>query len=87
MTLVDRLFKTKKGDIVVAQFPSSPLILWGGFVLFSMFDLGNRLNTIVEYLSFSLIFTWAYLEIAEGVNLFRRLFGLLVLSLLILTKV
>jgi len=79
-SLIDYLFKCKDGKYVYFQFPNLPLMI-------AIFAYGLRLVISAEpYDDFlNIIFTaaiifWSVLEIFWGVNLFRRLFGALILG-------
>nr|WP_223805582.1 hypothetical protein [Pseudanabaena sp. UWO310] len=43
----------------------------------------GKVNSGLSLLAFGALFTWAWLELFDGVNYFRRLLGLLVLLLAI----
>jgi len=81
------VFKTKEGKIVVAQAPNPPIILWFLFLLLSRAPFDQALQGLFELLSFASLFTWAYLEITDGVNTFRRLLGVGVLVGAILLRI
>lgn len=83
-TLLD-FFKDKQGRFVIAQAPNMPLIGW---FIFTMLDLlwrssPPKIHSLFDILSFGFIFTWAWLEITDGVNYFRRTLGLFVLVIVI----
>jgi len=74
-------FKDKNGRVVIAQTPNSPLI---GFILFTVLGYvwssnQPKIHNLFEILSFGFIFTWAWLEITDGVNYFRRTLGIIIL--------
>ena len=75
--IFSNFFKDKKGKVVVAQWPNWPLWVALIFFLLKYFP-----HSIVQDVSFwGLILTllyWSYLEIFFGVNLWRRLLGMLV---------
>jgi len=77
------LFKTKEGGIVIAQTPNLPIIVWFIAFLAAKIPMHKTLVQFFDLLSFGAIFTWAWLEIFQGVNAFRRLLGLVVASLAI----
>jgi hypothetical protein len=60
---------------VIVQFPSAPLIvaLIAGETANNTHGSGHAYASSVAYLAFA---SWAYLELVEGVNWFRRLLGL-----------
>jgi len=78
-------FKDKQGRIVIAQTPNLPLIVWFIVTIMNLIWSDNhpRVHYVLNLLSFGFIFTWAWLEIAYGVNYFRRTLGLLVIIIAI----
>ena len=78
-TLFNRTFRDSDGNIVLAQMPNLPLLVWiTATVLKFIFTSGN-IHTGLDALAFGSLFTWAWLELFEGVNYFRRTLGFLVL--------
>lgn len=79
ITLFDRTFRDREGNIVIAQLPNLPLLLAvTATVLQFILPTGN-LQTAFSLVAFGTWFTWAWQELFEGVNYFRRALGLLVL--------
>ena len=79
------IFKDQKGRIVIVQKPNLPVIVW--FVSFTASYLPFRdgIVSFLELFSFGVLFTWAWLEIFSGVNVFRRLLGLaVIISLMVI---
>ncbi len=78
-TLFDRFFRDSEGRIVIAQMPNLPLLV-GFAATFLQFVLptGN-LQTASSLIAFGALFTWAWQELFDGVNYFRRSLGLIVL--------
>lgn len=77
------LFKDKKGHITLVQWPNLLLWSWIFLKLLSYVVQSGNWHTGSEQLSRAVLFAWAYLEITEGVNYFRRLFGLIVLIFIV----
>lgn len=77
-TLFDKVFRDNDGNIVIAQPPNPPLIVWGVVSLLQLFTKGD-VTTGLEVLAFGCIFTWGWQELFSGVNYFRRGLGLIVL--------
>jgi hypothetical protein len=77
-SLIGSLFKDKNDRIVIMQFPNIPIIGW--FVCLALAKLisSGHLRTSLELISAAFLFTWAYLEIFQGVNYFRRILGVIV---------
>jgi hypothetical protein len=78
-TLFDKIFRDSDGKIVVAQMPNLPLIVWITASLLKLVFTTGVVNTGLEALAFGSLFTWAWLELFQGVNYFRRALGLGVL--------
>lgn len=78
-SLFDRFFRDPEGNIVIAQKPNLPITIWGATTLLQFFNFGGKIQTGLELVSFGILFTWAWLEIFQGVNYFRRSLGLVVL--------
>lgn len=79
----NRIFRDREGRIVIIQWPN--LLLWGWiFSKVASILLGSgQVKTGVELLGTSLLFAWAYFEATEGVNYFRRVFGIGVLAFIV----
>ncbi|MBD2493301.1 hypothetical protein [Nostoc sp. FACHB-280] len=78
-TLFDKIFRDSNCNIVIAQAPNPPLILWVVAGLLSLIIPSGTLNTVFQILANGALFTWAWLELFQGVNYFRRALGLVVL--------
>ena len=75
-----RFWRDADGRVVVVQFPNIPL---AGWLLFAL--LGRVADSVwwkngTSGVSTAFLFVWAYLELMQGVNYFRRLLGLCVLA-------
>ena len=78
-TLFNRTFRDSDGNLVIAQRPNLPLLVWlAATVLKLLFTSGN-LYTGLDALAFGSLFTWAWQELFQGVNYFRRAVGFIVL--------
>jgi hypothetical protein len=77
-TLVDKTFRDSNGKIVLAQMPNLPLIVWIVASLLALFFTNGKINTVLVLLADGSLFTWAWMELFQGVNYFRRLLGLAV---------
>lgn len=78
MSSATRIFRDRDGRIVLMQVPNLPLIVWFVFLLVERFTSGT-IGAIASLVSFGALFTWAWMEIFDGVTPFRRLLGLGVL--------
>lgn len=66
---------------VLAQFPNIPLFLaLFGAIASRIFDQDSTLHFICRAIFFVGLAVWAWLELAEGVNLFRRALGAVALA-------
>ncbi len=82
--ILNAFFRDKHGRLVLGQFPNVPLIGWLLLTVAAHgFPLGTA-RTGVGYLSEAFLFTWAYLEITQGVTYFRRTLGGVVLVAVLL---
>ena len=78
-TLFDRTFRDQEGKIVIAQMPNLPLLVGLAATLLQLILPNSALKTGVDLVAFGALFTWAWQELFEGVNYFRRALGLVVL--------
>lgn len=85
-TLFDKVFRDSEGKIVFAQMPNLPLIVWIVASLLKIIFTTGRINLGLDLIAFGSLFTWAWEELFQGVNYFRRVLGLLVLVGLIASK-
>jgi hypothetical protein len=85
-TLFDQVFRDSEGEIVLAQMPNPPLIVWIVASLLTMIFTTGKINLGLEIIAFGSLFTWAWEELFQGVNYFRRVLGFLVLVGLIGSK-
>jgi hypothetical protein len=86
-TLVDKTFRDSDGNIVLAQPPNLPLIVWIVSSLLQLALTTGKINTGLDVIADGSLFTWAWLELFQGVNYFRRLLGFGVLTAIILSKI
>jgi len=80
------IFKDSNGKIVIAQKPNLPLVVWLVSVVVLYLPLRDSLVAFFSLVSFGALFTWAWLEIFSGVNLFRRLLGIIVMTVLLVSR-
>lgn len=86
-TIFDQIFRDSEGKIVLAQTPNLPLITWLVASILQLIFTTGKINIGLEVLSFGAVFTWAWEELFQGVNYFRKALGLFVMIILILAKV
>lgn len=78
-TTFDKFFRDSEGEIVIAQPPNPPLILWFVASVLQLIVKTGKIHTGLDAIAFGALFTWAWLELFEGVNYFRRTLGFCVL--------
>jgi hypothetical protein len=74
-----KFFRDSNGNIVIAQPPNPPIIVWGVVSLLKLIFTTGLTNVGLDLIAFGSLFTWAWLELFQGVNYFRRTLGLIVL--------
>jgi hypothetical protein len=78
-TLFDRTFRDSEGKIVLAQMPNLPILVWGTASLLQLLLTSGKIQTGLDLVAFGSLFTWAWQEVFQGVNYFRRALGFVVL--------
>jgi hypothetical protein len=86
-TFFNQVFCDRNGKIVMAQMPNLPIIVWAVASLLKIIFSTGRLNTGLDLIAFGSLFTWAWEELFQGVNYFRRTLGLIVLIGLVSSKI
>lgn len=78
-SLFDKTFRDSQGNIVIAQPPNLPILAGITATILKYFNTDNSLYLVLDTLALGCLFTWAWQELFEGVNYFRRGIGLLAL--------
>lgn len=78
-TLFNRTFRDSQGEIVLAQMPNLPILVWLAATLLNLIPTTGNIHTGIDAIAFGSLFTWAWLELFEGINYFRRGLGFIVL--------
>jgi hypothetical protein len=78
-TLLDRIFRDSEGNIVIAQMPNLPILVGLAATILQFLLPNGKIRTALDLIAFGALFTWAWQELFEGVNYFRRALGLIVL--------
>jgi hypothetical protein len=88
-TLFNKLFRDRagEGEIVLIQIPNLPIIVWSVASLLKLFFTTGKISIGLEVIAFGSLFTWAWEELFQGLNYFRRALGLIVLASLLLSKI
>lgn len=85
-SLFDRTFRDSEGNIVIGQPPNLPLLVGLAATLLQLLLTTGKLKTGLDLVAFGALFTWAWQELFQGVNYFRRSIGLIALAGLIALK-
>jgi hypothetical protein len=86
-TFVDKVFRDSNGEIVIAQPPNLPIIVWGVTSLLKLVFTSGEVSTVLDAVAFGSLFTWAWEELFQGVNYFRRALGFVVLIGVVASKI
>jgi|SRR6478672_12234334 len=78
-TLFDRIFRDSEGNVVIAQMPNPPLITGLAATFLQLIFPSGNIQPALYLVGFGALFTWAWQELFEGINYFRRALGLIVL--------
>jgi hypothetical protein len=79
-SLFDKTFRDIEGNVVIIQPPNLPLLIWLAATLLKLVPIrSDSISIILDTIAFGALFTWAWLELFEGVNYFRRTLGFVVL--------
>jgi hypothetical protein len=85
-TLFDKTFRDSEGNIVIAQPPNLPILVGITATVLSLMVRSGNIHTAIDAIAFGSLFTWAWQELFEGVNYFRRALGLLALIAVIASR-
>lgn len=77
-TFIDKAFKDTEGKWALAAAPNLPILTWFIALLIS-FLVHGTLHILLATLQQGALFVWAWLELFQGVNYFRRSLGFVVL--------
>ncbi len=72
--LFDKVFRTRSGEVVLAEVPNAPLVVAMVAFLLRLFTSGST-SRFFDLIFFGAIFTWGWLELTSGVSIFRRVLG------------
>ncbi|AFZ19154.1 hypothetical protein [Allocoleopsis franciscana] len=85
-SLFDKTFRDSEGNIVIAQPPNLPILVGITATVLSLMVRSGNIHTAIDAIAFGSLFTWAWQELFEGVNYFRRALGLLALIAVIASR-
>lgn len=85
-SIVHTFFRNDEGKVVLMQTPNVPLI---AAMISSVLQLltNGKFSDFAGAVFFGSIFTWAWLEIASGVSMFRRVLGVVVMMAILWTRI
>jgi hypothetical protein len=86
-TLFDRVFRDNEGKVVLGQMPNLPLSVGLTATLLKLLFTTGKIHDGLDLLAFGALFTWAWEELFQGVNYFRRALGLVVLVSLFASRI
>ena len=84
--LWDKIWRDKRGNVVIYQNPNLPLIGWLVLTILSLFTNGTVSN-IIGYIGMASLAVWAVLEAWKGVDYFRRALGVVVAIMLVVSLI
>ncbi|MBW4558225.1 MAG: hypothetical protein KME59_20290 [Trichormus sp. ATA11-4-KO1] len=64
-TLVDKTFRDSDGNIVIAQMPNLPLIVWIVTSLLALIFPTGKINTVLDVVANGSLFTWAWINTVQ----------------------
>lgn len=80
-------FHDEHGNLVVVQAPNLPILVWLGVVVLRTVVHGGAPERLADAVGFGALFTWAYLEVAQGSARIRRILGAVVLVAMVVGRV
>ncbi len=85
-SFADKCIKDNHGKVVLSQAPNWSLIGWLVSKIIGYIHLPAQFHNGFIFLETAFLFTWASLELTNGVNYFRRALGLVVITAIVLSK-
>src|SRR5665647_872010 len=86
-TFHDKFWEDEHGKFVVWQKPNKFLITWLVCTVLSWFLPLNWFQLTIGLVGLIALIVWAGLEVWKGVNNFRKLLGVLVLLVLVVSRI
>ena len=80
-SLWDKIWRDDEGNVVIFSWPNVWLIAWAAVSFISVVSPTRGLSNITWWIGSVLLAIWALLEIFQGVNYFRRAFGVVIFLL------
>lgn len=70
----------------IVQKPNLPLFVWAVCTVLVWLTPSGTLEDLLRLINFGALFTWAWLEIFDGVSYFRRVLGAVVMAVLLINR-
>jgi hypothetical protein len=86
-SLFDKIFRDNTGNVIIAQMPNPPLWVWLAATVLKLIFTSGNLYAVLDVIAFGSLFTWAWQELFDGVNYFRRTLGLVILIVVIVARI
>jgi hypothetical protein len=86
-SLFDKTFKDSEGNVVLAQAPNLPLLVWLAATLLKLVITSGSIYIGLDAIAFGTLFTWAWQELFHGVNYFRKTLGFVVVMVAIISRI
>ncbi len=84
--MIDKIFRDKDGHLAIASWPNPPLWVWIVSSALKRFIKTGSPHALLSTVAFGSLFAWAWMELFDGVNYFRRALGFIVLVMLVASK-
>ena len=82
-----RFLSDRHGNIVLAQPPNVPIVAWAVLSVAAWLLPHGRAEDVVAFFASAFLFTWAWMELADGVTPARRTLGGLVLASMLVWRI
>ena len=83
----DKFWRDERGHDVIWQRPNKLLIIWFTASVINVILRGGVIENVLGWIGLIAILLWSALELAWGVNYFRRLLGFCVLVIVIFSRI
>jgi hypothetical protein len=83
--IINKFLQDKNGVVVLIQPPNLPIVGWFVFMVVGTTLSDTLLKKGFIALSGAFLFVWAYLEITQGVTYLRRLLGVVIVVVIIVS--
>ena len=73
----------KSEQSIIVQSPNLPIIVWFITLTLGIIVKNGVIAELIDLINFGAIFTWSWLEIFQGINIYRKTLGVFVMTLAI----